>query len=81
MLKQALIIQLTLTGIITAFLQYLNVESLGVYLSIYAIIYLTSMLLAEPMPRRVRRIHFIMSALLVAAFTYFAVIKVMQILG
>ncbi len=34
------------------------------------------MFLAELMPKRIRRIHFIMSALLVAAFAYFAVVKV-----
>ena len=81
MLKQALIIQVTLTGITAAFLQYLNVESLSVYISVYTIIYLASMLLAEPMPRRVRRIHLILSTILVAAFAYFAAVKIMQILG
>ena len=81
MLKQALIIQVALTGIVAAFLKYLNVESLGVYISIYVIIYLLSMLMAEPMPRRVRRVHMLISAVLVAVFAYFAAVKIMQMLG
>jgi len=81
MLKDALITQLTLTGVLTSFLYYLGVRSLDIYLSLYTIIYLTSMLLAEPIPRRVRLVHNVISIALVAVFTYFAALRIIAILG
>jgi len=81
MLKDALITQLTLTGVLTSFLYYLGVRSLDIYLSLYTIIYLASMLLAEPIPRKVRFIRNVISITLVAVFTYFAALRIMAILG
>ncbi len=81
MLKDALITQLTLTGVLVSFLYYLGVRSLDIYLSLYTIIYLASMLLAEPIPRKVRFIHNVISITLVAVFTYFAALRIMAILG
>lgn len=81
MLKDALITQVALTGLLLSFLYYLRVQSLSIYVSLYTIIYITTMMLAEPMPRRVRLLHIALSTVLVAIFTYFAVLRIMAILG
>lgn len=81
MLKDALVTQVALTGLLLSFLYYLRVQSLSIYVSLYAIIYITTMMLAEPMPRRVRSLHIVLLTVLVAIFAYFAVLRIMAILG
>ena len=81
MLKDILIVQAALTGLTAAFLYYLGVRSMDIYISLYTLIYLATMTMAEPMPRRVRLLNMAIAYGLIAVFTYFAALRIMAILG
>ncbi len=76
-----LVVQAALYGIAYSFLAYLGVGSPGVYVSIMAIIYLVTVTAYGPLPRRVRRVNYVVTAALVAAFAYYAAIQLMKIIS
>ncbi|ABW02250.1 hypothetical protein [Caldivirga maquilingensis] len=81
MLKELLVTQAVLYGIAYAFLAYLGVTNLGVYVTVTALIYITTVLVYSPLPRRLRIINNIITAALIIAFIYFTTIKIISILA
>ncbi|WP_069807924.1 hypothetical protein [Vulcanisaeta thermophila] len=80
-LKELLITQAILYGVAYAFLAYLRVSDLGIYVSIMALIYIVTMLIYSPLPRRLRLVNDVLITALVLAFLYFAITRIIAILG
>lgn len=79
-MRGLLMVQAALYGLAYSFLAYLGVGSPGVYVSVMAMIYLVTVTVYGPLPRRVRRINYAIAAALVAAFAYYAAIQIMNIM-
>lgn len=80
-LRELLIVQAVLYGIAYSFLAYLGVNDLGIYVSVMALIYITTVLIFSPLPKRLRIINNIIIAILVLAFLYFAIMRIIEIMG
>lgn len=76
-----MVTQVLLYGAAYAFLAYLGVKDLGIYTSIMTLIYITTTLAFNPLPRKLRIISSIIMAALVIASLYFVTVKIIKILG
>lgn len=76
-----LMIQLILYASVIAFLAYLGVGDFAIYISLVTLIYLVTITVAYPLPPGTRRVAGVIAAVLVAVFLYFAVIRILEILG
>ncbi|WP_054853112.1 hypothetical protein [Vulcanisaeta distributa] len=80
-LKRLLITQLVLYTVVIAFLAYLGVDDFAIYISLVTLIYLVTIITAHPLPPGTRRVANVVTAVLVAVFLYFAITRILQILG
>ena len=80
-LKQLLIAQLVLYTAVIAFLAYLGVGDIAIYISLVTLVYLVTIVAAHPLPPGTRRVANVITAVLVAVFLYFAAIRILEILG
>lgn len=80
-LRDALIIQVLSYGFMYALLAHLGVNDMGVFIVIFTLIYLVTMLLASPLPPRIARINLIITILLLSISMYFLARRIMLILG
>lgn len=81
MLRRLLMIQTVLYGVVYAFLAYLRVNDLGIYVSMMTLMYITTVLVFSPLPRRLRIVNIVIIIALLTAFLYFAIIRIMEIMG
>ncbi|MCG2869471.1 MAG: hypothetical protein L7H10_01835 [Vulcanisaeta sp.] len=80
-LRRLLITQLVIYTVAIAFLAYLGVNDFAIYISLVTLAYLATILAYSPLPPKARTAANIVAAVLVAVFLYFAVIRILQILG
>jgi uncharacterized membrane protein YoaT (DUF817 family) len=80
-LKRLLLTQLIIYTAVIAFLAYLGVGDFAIYISLVTLAYLTTILAYNPLPPGARGMANVVSAILVTVFLYFAITRILQILG
>ncbi|KUO91088.1 MAG: hypothetical protein AT710_07540 [Thermocladium sp. ECH_B] len=80
-LRDALIIQLLSYGFAYAMFAHLGVNDLGIYVVSFTLIYITTMLLAEPLPPRLARINLIITAILLSISALFIARRIIVLMG
>jgi len=75
-----LVTQCLLYGLAYAALAYLGVGDPGVYVSFFTLIYLVTVTLYSPLPRRLRVVSRVIMVVLVSVFLYFAVMRILVII-
>ncbi|MGB9705541.1 MAG: hypothetical protein ACPL3C_08825 [Pyrobaculum sp.] len=74
------IAMVTLAGLASAFFIHLGVSTVDVVVSIYALIYWAVAPFLRPLPRPLGLLHTVIGAVLLAAFAYFAALRILSIL-
>ncbi|MGC8584014.1 MAG: hypothetical protein ACP5MH_09865 [Thermoproteus sp.] len=80
-MKAPYIVLVVLSGIVAAFFIYLGVDGIDVVVSIFALIYWAVAPFVRPLPKPLGIVHTAIGLALLAAFAYFATLRIMAILG
>jgi hypothetical protein len=70
-----------LSGVAAAFFIYLGVHAIDIIVSVYTLIYWAAAPFARPLPKPVGYIHTAIGVALLAAFAYFAALRIAALLG
>ena len=79
-MRRPLTALLALSGAASAFLTYLGTTTVDVVVSTYTLIYWATAPFLRPLPRPVNYIHAAAGAALLAAFAYFAALRILAVL-
>jgi hypothetical protein len=71
---------LALSGVAAAFLVHLGVHTIDIVVSVYTLIYWATAPFARPLPKPVGYIHTAIGVVLLAAFSYFAALRIAALL-
>ena len=80
-LKYVLIAQVILCGIAFTYLICLGVSDFDIYFSIFTLIYIITMAIASPLPKKVKRINIVFTTALLTVFFFFVTNRILKILG
>jgi len=78
-MRRPLTALLALSGAASAFLTYLGTTTVDVVVSTYTLIYWATAPFLRPLPRPVSYVHAAAGAALLAAFAYFAALRILAV--